>query len=153
MVHDEQYGEQPSEEKTPEEDMPEEKPRARFEPLSEEIGEKLGELLPVIKAALGEVLPALLADLKPDISKASQAFLDGLVEAGEELEPQLHQMREQRARRLRDSYTTLTNAGFSKDEAFSIVLAGISGQTQRLNQINEVIRRTADTIHETTHRD
>ena len=89
-----------------------------------EVMEELGEVL----ESAGDYLDMgdkAVESLRPILSKALRILLEAWNDTYSELEPELEVSALLKAKALRRDYTSYVRAGFSKNQAFTLVLASV----------------------------
>lgn len=93
----------------------------------EELSELMEELSETLKSAdvYLEVGDKAIESLRPVVSRALRILLKALIETHKDLEPELAVSSFLGAKAKRRDFTNYVKAGFTKEQAFSLVLASI----------------------------
>ncbi len=89
-----------------------------------ELIEELSEILESADVYLGAV-ERVVESLGPAISRALKILLEALNKTHIDLEPELNMCATLKAQAMRRDFTSYVKAGFTKDQAFKLVLASI----------------------------
>jgi hypothetical protein len=90
----------------------------------EELLENLDDVLESADACL-EAGDKTVESLRPVLSKALKILLKALNDTNMDLEPELEVFSSLKAKGMRRDYSNYVKAGFSKDQAFTLVLASV----------------------------